>query len=110
MTFQIIFRQNFEITAVKRVEERTKVDFLFERSNILSNSQLIKLGQNIRKSQLFKKALTQISKNSQFLGQRWDHQFPYNLSAHVVLFPSMRKKHKESQEPQPAYSLKWFHI
>ena len=42
-TFQIIFKQN---TTVKKPETRTKVDFLFERANILSKSQLIKLAQN----------------------------------------------------------------
>ena len=57
MTFQIIFRQNCENTTVKKLEKRTKVDFLFERGSNLSNSQLLKLGQNVRKSQLFEKSL-----------------------------------------------------
>ena len=34
-------------------ETRTKVDFLFERANILSKSQLVTLAQKLRKSQLF---------------------------------------------------------
>ena len=66
---------------------KTKVDFFFERANILSKSQLIRLikAQKLRKSQLFETKLVnffrpKLVKISHFLGQRWDYQSPYHLS------------------------------
>ena len=41
-----------KIQQPKKPETRTKVDFLFERANILSKSQLVKLAKKLRKSQL----------------------------------------------------------
>ena len=39
-----MFEQNCENTAAKRPETRTKVDFLFERANILSKKPARKIG------------------------------------------------------------------
>ena len=52
-TFKIIFEQNCEKTTAKKPETRPKVDFLFERANILSKSQLVTLAEKLRKNQLF---------------------------------------------------------
>ena len=41
-----------KIQRPKKPETRTKLDFLFEKANILSKSQLVKLAQKVRKSQL----------------------------------------------------------
>ena len=39
----MIFEQNCEKTAAKKPETRTKVDFLFERANILSKKPARKI-------------------------------------------------------------------
>ena len=41
----------------KKPETRTKVDFLFERANILSKKPARKIGKKLRKSQLLRTSL-----------------------------------------------------
>ena len=41
-----------KIQQSKKPETRTKVDFLFERANILSEGQLVELAQKVGKSHL----------------------------------------------------------
>ena len=43
-----------KIQQPKKPATRTKVDFLFERANSLSKSQLVKFAKKLRKSQLLK--------------------------------------------------------
>ena len=70
-----------KIQQPKKPEIRTKVDFLFERANILSKKPARKIGQKIKKKPTFEdKPWPKLVKNSQFLGQRWDHRSPYHLS------------------------------
>ena len=64
------------------------MDFLFVRASILSK----KAARKVRKSQFLRQTLTQNSNNSHFLGQRWDHQFPYHLATTAM----------------SRYSLQWF--
>ena len=66
----------------KKSETKTKVDFLFKRANILSKTLARKIiAPKVRKRQFFRQTLIQLSKNSNFLGQRWDDQLiPYHLS------------------------------
>ena len=40
----MIFEQNCENTTAKKPETRTKVDFLFEKANILSKKPAFKIG------------------------------------------------------------------
>ena len=69
-----------KIKQPKKARSRTKVDFLFERANILSKSHIIKLTKKLRKSELLRTNLDiNLVKNSHFLGQRWDHRSPYHL-------------------------------
>ena len=56
MTFEIVFEQNCE-SQKKNPETRARVDFLFERANILSKSQLIELAKKMFESQLFETSL-----------------------------------------------------
>ena len=70
-----------KIQQPKKPEIRTKVDFLFERANILSKKPARKIGQKIKKKPTFEdKPWPKLVKNSHFLGQRWDHRSPYHLS------------------------------
>ena len=70
-----------KIQQPKKPEIRTKVDFLFERANILSKKPARKIGQKIKKKPTFEdKPGPKLVKNSHFLGQRWDHRSPYHLS------------------------------
>ena len=68
-------------TKAKKPEIRTKVDFSFERANILSKKPARKIGRKIRKKPTFEdKPWPKLVKNSHFLGQRWDRRSPYHLS------------------------------
>ena len=58
-----------EIKQPKKPEIRTKVDFLFEKANIVSKSQLANLAENSRKSQLFE---TNIDLDESKLATFWD--------------------------------------
>ena len=58
MTFQIMCEQNCENITAKKPETRTKVSFLFERANILSKSQLVKLAQKLTKANFLRQTLT----------------------------------------------------
>ena len=70
-----------KIQQPKNPEIRTKVDFLFERANILSKKPARKIGQKIKKKPTFEdKPWPKLVKNSHFLGQRWNHRSPYHLS------------------------------
>ena len=48
-----MFQQNFENTTAKKPETRTKVDFLFERVNILSKMPARKIGSKIKEKPTF---------------------------------------------------------
>ena len=43
-----MLEQNFEITTAKKPETRTKMDFLFERANILSEKPARKIGSKLK--------------------------------------------------------------
>ena len=50
---QTKFGQNCETITAKKPETRTKVDFLFERANILSETPVRQIGTKSKKNQLF---------------------------------------------------------
>ena len=52
-TLRIIFELNCENTTVKKPETMKKVDFLFERANILSKKPSCKIGSKIKKKATF---------------------------------------------------------
>ena len=56
--FRIIFEQNCD-TAAKKARNKDKGGSFVERANILSKSQLVKLAQQLRNSQLFETNIDQ---------------------------------------------------
>ena len=66
-------------------QARTKVNFLFERANILSRKPARKTGSKIKKKPAFwDKPWHKWVKISHFLRQRWKHQSQYDLSTFVL--------------------------
>ena len=49
----MIFEQNRKNTTAKKPETRTKVDFLFERANILSKKRVRKIDSKMKKKTIF---------------------------------------------------------